>query len=445
MFNYLAPFYFYIIAIAVGIIYFIKDRKYSFANKLIFSSVIVYLALLVSLPMENNPFVDKFFSYRWYVAIFILFISMLLKGPALKLNFLSSLLIAYNIFMYFSCWQSLSPTLTFYRSTAFSLMILVIFFLDKNLIFSLMKKFWDFIYFYNPAVTVLLSLPYVFYGGYFFFNGIIGNSNGLAVVIGIGLPYLYANMLDVEKKQIFYKIIFVLILFITFLAHSRSILIGVMAGILFVTYKKRKGFLKIVIFCCVCLGVLSYVLEMGSVGNLGKSYILKAKGNPQSISQGNITAEDLFKTERTENIQLAKKYFLQNSLFGWGYGISPEGYYDEWAGELTLSLGTLREKGTSWLATLEELGIIGSMPLFICLFLLYRIIFSKVNFISKKDETLFYGLCGSNIVMIVNATTEAWIASPGAFVFFIFWFNSFCLAKLYWSSRVETSINPKSI
>jgi len=171
-------FYLYIIAIVIGIIYFFKDNKYSFANKLIFSSVIVYLALLISLPMENNPLVDKFFSYRWYIAIFILFISMLLKGPALKLNFLSSLLIAYNVFMYFSCWQSLSSTLTFYRSAAFSLMISVIFFLDKNLIFSLMKKFWDFVYFYNPAVIVLLSIPLLFTGGYIFFQGIICNSTG---------------------------------------------------------------------------------------------------------------------------------------------------------------------------------------------------------------------------------------------------------------------------
>jgi hypothetical protein len=102
-----------------------------------------------------------------------------------------------------------------------------------------------------------------------------------------------------------------------------------------------------------------------------------------------------------------------------------------WSGELTM-LGSTREKGTSWLASLEELGILGSLPLFICIFILLKvIILRKINFNSEREKGHFYGLAGSLIILLFSATTEAWLVAAGAFPFFIFWFTGTYLVTNY--------------
>ncbi len=426
----------YVAAIIFAVMYLINKKEFAFADKVTLASAFIYLTLLVSMAIEGNIVYEKFLNFRWYLAIFLLFTSVIFRGPMFKLNFLNILMLVYNLFMYLSCMQSPSPKLTFYRSAAFSLIIVTIFSLDKKLTSALIKVFWDLVYIYHTFVIVLLSIPFLLTKDFYFFEGVLNNSNGLASVIGIAVPYLFARMLYEKTRQKIYIVIFILALFVTFLAHSRNIMVGIIAGILFIIYKQKKGFLKIAVFASICLAILFYIYDASGVIGLSKSYIIKDKSLPV-FSQSGAYDSTLFNAERYKNIETAKEYFLQQSLFGWGYGISPEGLYEDWQGELTISKGASREKGTSWLATLEELGIIGSLPLFICLFLLYKIIFSKINFETELDKTIFYGLCGSNIVLVISATTEAWLIAPGSVPFFIFWFNSVCLVRFYLSTKTK--------
>jgi O-antigen ligase len=115
---------------------------------------------------------------------------------------------------------------------------------------------------------------------------------------------------------------------------------------------------------------------------------------------------------------------MESPLIGVGFGVS-KGYSEDW--EFGLQTGTAaREKGNSYLALLEEVGVVGSASLVLSIGLLLIALAQRlrllVRFYPSSEEfwttlTLSACLAGG----LADAFFEAWLTAAGFFSAIIFW------------------------
>lgn len=99
--------------------------------------------------------------------------------------------------------------------------------------------------------------------------------------------------------------------------------------------------------------------------------------------------------------------FMSNPLVGSGFctvGVKTDDY----------SQGGIVETGTSWLAVLSMLGIVGVISIFLIVF---KPIFTVYHRMNRTDVLLFGIFC----VFLLHMATEGYIFAGGNFMFFYFW------------------------
>ena len=78
------------------------------------------------------------------------------------------------------------------------------------------------------------------------------------------------------------------------------------------------------------------------------------------------------------------------------------------------SEGGIVETGTSWLAVLSMLGIVGAICIFVIVFKPVMLIYRRMN----RTDVLFFGIF---CVFLLHMATEGYIFAGGNFMFFCFW------------------------
>jgi hypothetical protein len=260
------------------------------------------------------------------------------------------------------------------------------------------------------ALTVAHVLPTR--GGYF--AGPFGNANSLGAFTALVAPVLLLNLLRSFDKGPLIRAANVLltIAYFIFLLMSRS-----RGGLgatflacgwwLYFAHRRAFGvFLGGTLVAAVITGLYfpEYVQNLGQVYVYkGDSYVLKSRA-------------DLMRTS-WEAAQ-------ESPLTGVGFGVS-KGYSEDW--KFAFESGSaVREKGNSYLAMVEEVGLIGAG--FVLLPLAWVFVAATRRLMDfrrlhQMEEEFWVTLTLSACLVggAANASVEAWLTSAGFFSTILFW------------------------
>lgn len=234
--------------------------------------------------------------------------------------------------------------------------------------------------------------------GFFNHSMILGPMAAIAMINSIEKAYSNKNKL--------FRLIYAILSFISFItcvaAGSRVALIAGLAGTLFFIYKVNQKKLTY---------LLKFVLILGSI--LILSYPIWEEYTERIISKMSYAVEmgDITVT-RTHLWVLRLEEFSSSPFLGIGFAsINTKIFnnqFDPYKGRI--------EPGTSWLAVLSMIGLLGFIP-FILLLAGY------MKFILKDNKTILQtAYLGSLLILFfVHMIAEGYVFSAGSGLFFYFW------------------------
>jgi O-antigen ligase len=387
----------------------------------------------------------------WYIAplAFLLLIFLNLRELLIKGNLFN--LVTVNLFgiwtLITSIW-SLNPSVTFQRSLYlllvinFSLLASVILLKNKSNLFSLLSGLL-LVTVFSSLFSLLYSLPdNSWTGGNG--NGFMGftvHQNTLGSLILFSIPsiiYYYFFKVSLNGSNSKFRIqnsafllLFLLSLLILFLSHSRASLLSFLI-LTFLTGLFYKAKLTIVVVSLIIIFLILITVSIPVSYLHIKSYITK---NTSSLLENRIRL--------WESSYQAADY---GGLTGIGFGIShPEvknfskdGVYKE--GRI------IREKGNSFLALIEETGLIGFafflVPLFVIISKNLQILsgYSKIinstgnqaikhsnnpKALSLLPEATSFSLFTFHVLIIfsllIHSQFEGWVSSVASFQILIYY------------------------
>ena len=242
------------------------------------------------------------------------------------------------------------------------------------------------------------------FAGFFNHSMMMGPVAGIALIVGFYRFYSFGSPIfkTTRNKRWLTAIALVLLFIILLLSSSRAAILGASAGLLFFFYKvyqqRITRFLS-VIFMLVMILLVTFPLW---------SDFTRGIANKQTAIQ---ESGDLI-TARRDHWTARTAEFYSSPFFGIGFAtVSTESNREDFD-EKT---GTI-EPGSSWLAILSMVGVLGFIPVF--WIFLRNMYFLTVN----KSKTLKTAALGGLLVFfITHMFAEGYFLSSGSFLFFYVW------------------------
>lgn len=242
-----------------------------------------------------------------------------------------------------------------------------------------------------------------------FYGGIARNSMMLAPCAGLSFLYLLIRLLSKhypeERKKLYITGIagLMLVSFIVLLiSGSRGALVATVIGAVFAFYKcNRTNFAKFLGY----MAAFSVVLALSSPlwSPYTEALVEKQAGNDRS---GSATSS------RDAKWEARLEEFNSSPMFGIGFStVSLEHKADYIASGIV-------ESGSSWLAILSMVGLVGFIP-FLCLYI------DNLWFLFVNDNDLYLsGLIGTVMCWFsVHMLVEGYVLAGGSFLCFILWLS----------------------
>ncbi len=245
------------------------------------------------------------------------------------------------------------------------------------------------------------------------YRGLAGNANGLGVIVAFVLPllacqFLYARRKPSSKDQAT-GILMAALAYLLLLSWSRASVFACLVGVLIVwAVHPRNRLTRFALLGAISLAAMAVVQPSRSFERV-ENWIYKGR-----------THEGLM-TSREEQWRLGYANFVKNPWLGTGFGITSE-YESEW------SMGTFRylkrEQGSSLWAILGQIGLIGTVPMYLgmVLLLVRAALYARV-----VRDPWFTGIVGSAWAGFANSFLEGWMAAPGSGLFWFMFFQCFFL------------------
>ena len=255
-----------------------------------------------------------------------------------------------------------------------------------------------------------------------------GNPNSLGLVMGVVIaPLLFWGLLVSETRHLKYRrtVSLCLAVFLLLFSLSRASIIA--------------GFTSIVLMCLV-LRRAKFLLQAAVLGcfTVAAAALLTPSNVPSLTEQS--TSYVFYKGHRESGVLGSRKSPWQQTIdvisqhpwFGSGFGTSPTGKEDNGPGRYSSNTDTNREHGSSYLAVLEWVGLLGILPFASLLFLLIRKITQVLIWI-------YHTRCIENPVIpvvlvlvggIIHASFEDWLFAVGYYLTVFFWTLAFVLFDL---------------
>lgn len=390
-------------------------------NKHKFLSLCLGIVLLafssVGIKYVNIIFTSNF---RWLCVSFLFLITILFCGLLNRINkrefFLFYIL---NFWNFCSVIWSDEISISLFKSIAYFVVCSSCFISSYYL--SYKNKIKDSLNFMYPIFFLAL---FAGFGGIFdkslvisnqtnlsfLYSGISANSNYLGIVTLVGSIIGFSNILRSQKSS--YRLvnwIFTLsLIFITFSTFARTAIISLLCSLPFIFLALTKSRSKSFFYgLCIFLTTLLVVLTLNLETLFVQRFILKTEVDQADFFQANILASRV--TPLTESFEAAKK----GGLFGLGLGVSDGAIFEGFSNGLSL-FGYSREKSNSILASIEEIGLIGT--LLYVMFLLSVIL--KVLYalkIADENQTRYLYIIFAGIIgLLVTSLAEAFLLSPGS-------------------------------
>jgi len=260
------------------------------------------------------------------------------------------------------------------------------------------------------VLAVLGVLP----AGSGYFRGPFGNANSLGAFIPIAAPVLLLRLSQSSAK--------------TTLTRAASIaLTAGFWGFLFMS-RSRGGIIATFVACAWWLYFSSRKIFQGFVVGSFLAAVILVSYLPRYVASLNAVyvqkGGSYILQSRSKLLAASWEAAKESPLFGIGFGVS-RGFSEDWQFGFE-SAGATREKMNSFLAAVEEVGIVG------CALLAYPILWILVAsahrlFLIRKfsplagDFKTVLTLSACLIGGLVNSMSEAWLTAAGFYSSIMFW------------------------
>ncbi len=251
----------------------------------------------------------------------------------------------------------------------------------------------------------------------------MGNPNSLGAVMGIAAPILLWGILlggkpSVHRRRVF---LYALCVWLAFLSHARA---GIAAGLLSsallcISSRKYKMLFEGATVLVIILAAVA-LLRPAAISSFTSSVVYKNNA-------GSILAS------RISPWQTAIDNIRDHPWFGMGLGTTASDRAAEEDQASVASTGNVTsEHGSSYLAILAGVGIVGVVPLGILLLLLIRQVVRTLWAI-RGSSSLSHPAVVLAIILIagiIHAGFEDWMFAPGNYLCVLFWSLAFVFNDL---------------
>jgi O-antigen ligase len=259
---------------------------------------------------------------------------------------------------------------------------------------------------------------------------VMGNPNSLGAVAGVvGAPVLLWAALLEQKPAVRYRryLLYALCMFLVFFSHARAAMAAavISCGLLCLALRKYKLLLQGVCILSVLIAVSAITRPEAfsrTVSSLTSSVLYKGRG-----------AEMGLLASRQSPWQQALDSIHQNFWLGTGFGTTnnTEDVTDR-LDQFTTNPGVTAENGSSYLAILSWVGMLGVVPFLLLLLTLLAAIFRTVAWMFQNTSPLHPAIPLAMVMIagLLHAGFEDWLFAPGYYLCVFFWSMAFVLIDL---------------
>jgi O-antigen ligase len=252
-----------------------------------------------------------------------------------------------------------------------------------------------------------------------------GNPNSLGLVMGtVAAPLLLWGVFISESRPLRWRrtIVLALALALLVFSNSRSAMISclITAVVLCIVLRQRKIMIQGVAILLLLIATFSILAPARLVDFASASTdTLVYKGKRQAGLLGS----------RTSPWQETMDVIQQHPWFGSGFGTSPSGT-DNMKVQITSSNSeTAREHGSSYLAILEWVGLIGVAPFYVLIIFLLVVVVRSFAWMRRTADPFHPAVPLAAVVLagLIHAAFEDWLFAVGYYLCVFYWPLAFSL------------------
>jgi O-antigen ligase len=270
-------------------------------------------------------------------------------------------------------------------------------------------------------------------GLYLLGNDVLGNPNSLGAVMGVvAVPILLWGSLIEEKSLAQHRrqALFVLSLYLTYHSHSRAGLAAAFAACAVMCLALRR-------YKLMGLGIVVMLILVTS------SAIFDPEGFSKTVDA--LTNTVVYKgkdptlgvlSSRASPWQGAMDSIQKHLWFGSGFGTTDNGqdasrYLDQ-SGNFASNSNLTSENGSSFLAIVTWVGVLGVLPFLLLIIVLLRCIYRTVMWMWRVGNPAHPAVPLAMVVIagLVNASLEDWLFAVGYYLCVFFWTMAFVLVDI---------------
>jgi O-antigen ligase len=253
---------------------------------------------------------------------------------------------------------------------------------------------------------------------------VLGNPNSLGAVMGVvAAPLLLWGIFVSETHglQVRRTIAFALCVMLIFFSHARAgMAAAAISCIIFCLSLRRYKVLMQGAVLITILGSVTAVIYPEAYSNTMTSL------TNQVIFKGK--ASDPFLSSRQSPWHESLESIEQHFWFGTGFGTSGKGEdpHSAW-NRLSSSAATTMEHGSSYLAILDWVGVLGVLPFLVMVLAIAKRVIQTIVWMTKTRSPLHPSIPIAMVMIagLIHAGFEDWLFAPGYYVTVFFWSMAF--------------------
>lgn len=265
---------------------------------------------------------------------------------------------------------------------------------------------------------------------------VMGNPNSLGAVMGVAAaPILLWGILVSEEPFVRRRrtVLFAIASFLIFSSHARASMAAsfIACGLLCVALRKYRMLINGIVVIAI-IGAAAAIFQPEEFAQttdaLTASVIFKGK----SPNDGLLASRESPWQDTVDSIH---KHFW----FGAGFGTSDNGQdATENLGKFSTLVAASSEHGSSYLAIVSWVGMVGVLPFVMLLLVILRKIFETVVWMRRTGSPYHPAVPLAMVLLagMLHASLEDWLFAPGYHLCVFYWSVAFIFADVAPSSRV---------
>jgi O-antigen ligase len=256
---------------------------------------------------------------------------------------------------------------------------------------------------------------------------VMGNPNSLGAVTGVACaPILFWGTLLKEKPSVHSRRLAMLAvcLYLVFLSHARAAMGATLisCGLMCLSLRKFKVFaqgLGAILIVVAAYAIIQPAAFADMTDSLTSSVVYKGHDPTQG-----------FLASRETPWQSAMDTISANFWFGTGFGTTDKGQNaTKGVDQFSTSIGVSAENGSSYLAIVEWVGMLGVLPFLVVVLAIVEKCFRTLYWMFRTGNPSHPAVPLAMVVVagLIHAGFEDWMFAPGYYLCVFFWSLAFVL------------------